>query len=119
MIIFLFGVGLSANDLGSLLFHGNCITCHNETKNISAPSILLVKESYKNVFPKKDDFIKQMSVWVEHPKEQTSIMAQAIEKYELMPELGFDLSTLEEIADFIYDTDFSNTNHAGHSPKHN
>jgi hypothetical protein len=33
-------------------------------------------------------------------------MMDAIEKYELMPELAFDKTTLEEISEFIYENDF-------------
>jgi len=97
----------------SLLFHGNCITCHAEHKSISAPSITIVKENYLRAFAKKEDFIEYMSKWVEHPNEQTSIMLEDITKYELMPELGFDRSTLEIIASYIYETDFKQE-HKGH-----
>ena len=41
------------------------------------------------------------------PNEHTSIMSDAIQKYELMPEIGYDLTTLKEISEYIYDTDFS------------
>jgi len=54
-----------------------------------------------------------MSDWVLKPKEETSIMLHSIKKYKLMPELGYDLSTLEEISAYIYDTDF-NKEHEGH-----
>ena len=109
----LFSSLMSADEIGSLLFHGNCITCHGEHKSISAPSITRVKENYQRAFAKKEDFIEYMSKWVEHPNEQTSIMLEDIKKYELMPELGFDRSTLEIIAAYIYETDFSKK-HEGH-----
>jgi len=97
---------LFADNLGSLLFHGNCITCHNETKAISAPSALEIQINYLRAFPQKKDFIAYMSTWVVHPNKQTSIMLASIKKYELMPELGFDKSTIEIIAEYIYETDF-------------
>ena len=34
-------------------------------------------------------------------------MSGAIKKYELMPELGFDLDTLRQISEYIYNTDFT------------
>ena len=98
---------LSATDMRNLLFHGNCTACHHETKTLSAPSIIELKEHYLRVFPIKKDFIEYISKWVVKPNEKTSIMVGAIEKYELMPELGFDISTLEEISSYIYDTDFN------------
>ena len=97
----------------ALLFHGNCVTCHHETKAISAPSVQKFKEHYLRAFPLKKDFVNYMSTWLLHPKEETSIMKASIKKYELMPELAFELSTLEEIAAYIYDTDFGIA-HEGH-----
>ena len=105
---------LNADSIGSLLFHGNCITCHAEHTSISAPSISIVKNNYLRAFPQKEDFIAYMSTWVEHPNPETSIMLEDIKKYELMPELGFDKSTLEIIAKYIYETDFSKE-HEGHN----
>ena len=112
-ITLLFITSLNAGDPRSLLFHGNCVTCHDEHTSISAPSIEEIKENYKRAFPRKKDFVTYMSIWVVTPKAETSIMQGAIKKYELMPELGFDKSTLIEISAYIYDTDFTKE-HEGH-----
>jgi cytochrome c551/c552 len=96
-----------SDNMGSLLFHGNCITCHNKDKSISAPSINKIKEHYLQAFPNKKDFVEHMSKWIIKPDKTTSIMLHAIKKYELMPELGFDINTTQEISKYIYDTDFS------------
>jgi len=104
---------LEADSLGSLLFHGNCITCHEEVKAVSAPSVMEFRENYLRAFPQKKDFVEYMSKWVEHPDEQKSIMQNAIKKYDLMPELAFEKSTLELISEYIYETDFSKV-HEGH-----
>jgi len=107
---------LNADTLGSLLFHGNCITCHNETEDISAPSILSIQENYQRAFPKRKDFIEYMSKWVIHPNAEGSLMLDAIKKYELMPLLGYEESTVEIIAEYIYDTDFTKE-HEGHKDR--
>jgi len=104
---------LEADSLGSLLFHGNCITCHEEVKAVSAPSVMEFRENYLRAFPQKKDFVTYMSTWVKHPDVQKSIMQDAIKKYELMPDLGFEKSTLEIISEYIYETDFSKI-HEGH-----
>ena len=111
--IFLTTAYLNAASLGSLLFHGNCITCHEETKAVSAPSVMEFREKYLKAFPQKKDFVEYMSEWVIHPSQEGSIMLEAIKKYELMPELGFEKSTLEIIAEYIYETDFTKE-HEGH-----
>lgn len=63
-------------------------------------------------FPKKGDFIKQMSIWVKNPNEETSIMLQDIKMYELMPYLHYDLESLKEISAYIYETDFDKEHNA-------
>ena len=104
---------LTANDFGSLLFHGNCTTCHFETKALSAPSIIEIQEKYRTAFASKKDFVNYMSTWVLHPNKEGSLMLDAIKKYELMPELGYDLESLKTIAEYIYETDFTQA-HSGH-----
>lgn len=91
----------------ALLFHGNCTTCHHEQKTLSAPAVVTFKKRYMDAFKTKEDFILYMSQWVVSPKKETSIMHDAIKKHGLMPELGFDLSTIEIISRYIYDTDFT------------
>ena len=44
-----------------------------------------------------------MSTWVLNPNEKTSLMTNYIKKYNLMPNLAFDIQTLEEISEYIYD----------------
>ncbi|MEN8303701.1 MAG: cytochrome C [Campylobacterota bacterium] len=106
-------MNLNAGNMGSLLFHGNCITCHFETKDDSAPSIMSIRENYLRAFPEKKDFVDYMSKWVLTPNAEGSLMLNAIEKYELMPLLGYEESTLRIIAEYIYDTDFTKE-HEGH-----
>jgi len=105
--------GLQATNYDALLFHGNCTTCHFETESVSAPSMMIVRERYRSAFPNKADFVDYMANWVLVPDEKSSLMHDAIEKYELMPELAFDLETLKSISGYIYDTDF-NQRHKGH-----
>ncbi len=113
LIILVSILNLEADNYKSLLFNGNCITCHFENKTVSAPSVIEFKERYLLAFPKRDNFIDYMSKWVQHPNAKTSLMADAIKKHELMPELGFDLYTLRQISQYIYDTDFTKP-HKGH-----
>ncbi|MFA6193172.1 MAG: cytochrome C [Sulfurimonas sp.] len=103
----------NADEKGSLLFQGNCATCHFETKTVSAPSVVNFKQKYITAFAKKEDFVEYMSAWVHKPKEETSIMLEAVNKHGLMPELGFDLDTLRTISAYIYETDFSKKNGGG------
>ncbi len=107
---------LNAANMGSLLFHGNCTTCHFEQQEKSAPAMMEVQKRYKKAFPNKKEFVRYMSAWVLHPNAESSIMQDAIEKHGLMPELSFEKETLSEICGYIYDTNFTKK-HAGHRIK--
>ena len=72
-----------------------------------------VRQRYKSAFPKKEDFVAYMSKWVMNPDAKTSLMDEAIKKYELMPLLGYEMEALKDITAFIYDTDFTKE-HEGH-----
>lgn len=95
-----------ASNYGSLLFDGNCVTCHHRTDTLSAPSIQDVRENYLRAFPEKKQFVSAMSTWVYSPNSTTSIMQDAIDKYGLMPLLSYDQATLEEISAYIYEMKF-------------
>jgi hypothetical protein len=107
--IFLLSPTIWSADMGTLLFNGNCATCHHLNKASSAPTIFEVRKRYLKAFPNKKDFIEYMSNWVVKPKKETSLMQDKILKYGLMPELGYDKSTIKEIADYIYKGDIKAT----------
>ncbi len=109
-------LSLHADDMGALLFHGNCVTCHYEVESKSAPAMIEVRKRYKAAFPLKKDFVKYLSEWVHNPSAEKSIMQDAIAKYELMPQLAYEKDVLEDIAAYIYDTDFTHI-HSYHKPK--
>ena len=104
LLILLLSINLFASSYGELLFNGNCITCHSTNElNKSAPTIIEIQKIYKSSFPLKKDFIHYMSIWVLNPNKETSLMDDAIKKYKLMPMLGYDKETLEEISSYLYD----------------
>ena len=103
----------AADEMGALLFHGNCTTCHFELQSKSAPAMIEVRKRYMQAFPMKKDFVKYLSEWVHNPSAQKSIMQDAIAKYELMPQLAYEKDVLNDIAAYIYDTDFTQQ-HAWH-----
>ena len=105
VLVQLFASNIFADD-GSLLFNGNCVTCHNAEKSISAPSMREIKERYLSTFSEKREFIKYMSLFVIQPDENISIMRDKIQKYKIMPILGYEESVAKEIASYIFETDF-------------
>lgn len=109
LLLPLLALSLYADVNAPLYFNGNCTTCHEIDRTVSAPSVKEFKSRYISAFPDKKDFIKYMSIWVHKPKSETSLMHDAIAKHEIMPELAFDLKTLEIISEYIYTTDFEKT----------
>ena len=108
-IIFLISPITWCADNSGLLFNGNCATCHYINKSSSAPSINEIRDTYLKAFPNKKDFVEYMTNWVVKPKEETSLMQDKISKYGLMPILGFDKTTVSQIASYIYDGDIKAT----------
>jgi len=106
MLFLLFFPFLVFADYGALLFHGNCITCHNETQSISAPSMREIRQNYLEVFSDKEDFVKYMSQFITTPDEELSIMKDKIKKYKLMPLLGYEKSVAQEISAYVYEKEF-------------
>lgn len=98
---------LQADNLGSLLFNGNCTTCHFERETISAPSVVDFRAAYLKKFPNKKDFTQAILKFVKNPSKKASLMPKAIKKHELMPQIPFEEDTLNIIVDYIYETDFS------------
>jgi hypothetical protein len=95
-----------ADDYGRLLLYGNCTTCHFAKLDHSAPSLQVIKQRYKHAFPDKHAFVDFMSRWIIQPNQETSLMHDMIEKYGLMPELGYDEYTAKKVTTYIYETDF-------------
>jgi cytochrome c551/c552 len=105
-ILFTLFVNMLQADEGELLFQGNCVTCHHKTRSISAPSMKEVKAVYLSAFIEKKDFVHYMSEWVLQPNKGSAMMNEAVKKYSLMPQLAFEKDVLNEIATYIYQTDF-------------
>ncbi len=103
---------LKADNYDALLLNGNCTTCHFENQALSAPSLQDIRTHYIKKYPSKSDFVIAMSTWIKSPTLKDALMDAAVEKYGLMPELAFDIETLESITSYIYEHDFSTIKHS-------
>ncbi|WP_263833740.1 c-type cytochrome [Sulfurospirillum oryzae] len=107
LLLAFFSFSLSAASLGETLFNGNCVTCHAITSPNSAPAIQEVQHAYKKMFDTKEKFVAFMVNWIAQPNTKTTLMPEAIKKHGLMPSLGYDKETLQEIASYLYDARLS------------
>jgi len=101
-----FALSLHAATLGETLFHGNCVTCHDVSKANSAPAIHEVQTRYKQRFKTEETFTAFMVAWLQKPDAKSAIMQEAVNKFGLMPTLGYDEETLYDIAQFLYNASF-------------
>lgn len=102
-LLVLASIYLHAAPRGEMLFNGNCITCHALENSPSAPSVKEIHTRYKKAFDSKEQFVNAMARWIIKPDAKTALMPEAVKKYGLMPELGYDKETLNEIASYLYD----------------
>ncbi len=100
----------TSTQYAKLLFNGNCVTCHEIGRSLSAPSINSVQSRYKAIFPAKREFVSYMTRWVANPDARTAVMEKAVKRYGVMPQLGYDKDTLRQIAAYIYEAEFSQNN---------
>jgi len=103
LLLCLFAFYLYGASSGETLFNGNCIACHTTSDVTAAPTSSEMQKSYKKAFATKEKFVEFMAAWVGKPDAKTALMPEAIAKYGLMPELGYDQATLKDIASFLYD----------------
>ncbi|MCK9546708.1 MAG: cytochrome C, partial [Sulfurospirillaceae bacterium] len=91
-------------NMGEILYQGNCHTCHGYDKANSAPSAKAIQQRYKEVFEEKEAFIDFMREWIKLPKEESALMPDEIRKHGLMPILGYDDFTLNEVGNYLFET---------------
>ena len=95
---------------GLAIVDQNCITCHPPSGGIDnriAPPLFAIKAHYEVAEPNKADFINAMTEFLVSPKIENSKMPKAIEKFGLMPNLGFSKEQYEAVAIYIYHADLN------------
>jgi hypothetical protein len=97
----------NADEDWGIIFAGNCASCHKDGNDkTAAPPVVALKQHYKAIYPKKEDFVANMSKWLVDPNKENSLMQGAIRKFGLMPNVGIDLETAKGLAGFLYDNEF-------------
>ena len=100
---------------GEKLIENHCYLCHNnETSgaNRIGPPMTHVKDYYLKNYTSQEDFTEHLISFVQNPSVDASIMPGALEKFGLMPKQQFPLEALNQIADYLYNTDLSKNQNA-------
>ena len=58
-------------------------------------------------YPAEEEFVKAVVEWIEKPALENSRMPGAVKNYNTMPKLGYSKKDVEEIASYIYRTNFA------------
>ncbi len=91
---------------GFALLESNCLSCHavnpSEEGKV-APSLAAVKKAYTAAGGSRADFISAFAGFLKKPSAQAAKMPEAVEKYGLMPKMGFSDVQLEAVAAYVYD----------------
>jgi hypothetical protein len=98
-----------AEDSALKIFTETCLACHGESANAAdraAPPIFAAKNHYSDL-TNKEDFVAALSAYIQSPSEEAARMPGAIKKFGLMPDLGLDAETADKLAEFVWQTDFS------------
>jgi len=86
----------------------NCVSCHspNATQEARlAPPLLAVKKHYSEKHDTEEAFVGAMRSFLTKPTAESSEMPNAVEKFGLMPNLGYTKEQLSAVAAYIYNTD--------------
>lgn len=84
-----------------------CLICHGNFvpgQGPLAPPFVMVKSHYGSL--DEETFIKTVVSWVKEPDKQKSRMPGAINRFGIMPPLGYPDAQVETIARHIYQSDF-------------
>lgn len=97
------------NDDLTLLVN-SCTNCHSltsDSENQIAPDLSQIKERYLLKSSNRIEFVELMSGFLLEPKEEISLMPDAIDKYGLMSKLTLTKEIYKEIISSLYDADLN------------
>lgn len=90
-----------------LLLKFQCFTCHNPAAPnhdaLLAPPMEAVKRRYLALYPDRDSFIEKVAAFSAKPDKKTAVMYGAVKEFKLMPQMAFQPSQVQAIAEWMYD----------------
>lgn len=90
------------------LMSQTCFTCHNpdlEIDNRVAPPMFKIREHYLDDETTQDEFVKNITHFINNPTEENSIMPGAIRNFGLMPKMTFKDEDIKLIAAYLFEND--------------
>jgi len=89
-------------------FETKCGICHWQEmpEKPVAPPVYNVRRRYLMQYPTEEKFIEAVSNWVDKPEHEKALLHGAVERFNVMPKLGYSKEEVKEIAAYIYKTEF-------------
>ena len=92
---------------GKKLMETHCYLCHSPTAEEQtgriAPPMIAIKAHYLEDSKHKQEFVSQITNFVQHPSQDKVKMPGAVKKFGLMPKQAFPEGSLEKIAHYMHD----------------
>ena len=102
---------VEVNSKGYALMKQKCFICHFEKPDpakmgqMIAPPMMRVHEHYKPSYPNKENFVKAVMSYVNHPLQGKTLMPGSVKKFNLMPKIVYDQTELRSIVETLYSLD--------------
>lgn len=91
---------------GLKLLEKNCFSCHSPSAashdNMLAPPLAGIKFKYKQLYPSENEFVTNMSNFVNNPNEENAVMKGPVKRFGLMPKTSLTKPEIQKIVTFIY-----------------
>lgn len=95
---------------GKAKFDAYCGSCHNNSGAVAPPAFALQKR-YKMAHKSEAQFAEAIAGFVLNPSVENAILKNAVNKFGLMPAMGYPKEDLTLIAEYIYQATFEKPNH--------
>lgn len=103
--------GTSVEMEGLSIVDQNCISCHSPKGGADsriAPPLAAIKQHYFKEGMSESEFVEQISTFLNSPSIEKSKMPMAVEKFGLMPNLGFSEEQYKAVATYLYQSELEN-----------
>ena len=109
----------STNPSGEQLYDTLCAACHVKTPPATiAPPVFALVDHTRDMYPGKVEFVTRIVDWVAKPQADQAIMTGAVDKFGLMPKLGYPEDQVRLVAEYLYKSDFKKPKGQGSKGDH-
>ena len=104
-------------DANEASFNALCTSCHSTqgSSGIAPPAFGVVSHT-KEVYPSREAFVQRVVDWVTNPNADEALMPGAVNKFGVMPKLGYPEDQVRAAANYLFDADL--TRPQGHGQGH-